>query len=269
MSSWGVLAVTSAATAILLALGSPRAELARLASGTVAVVRPRQHRLAPLVVAALAVLALVWLVLGRVAVTLAAVAVVALVTTALMVIEARRRRRILTRGSEVAEAAGVLAGQLRVGQVPAVALLTVAAEFEVLAPAAAAQRVGAPVVPALRETAAAPGGAGMGLIAAAWQLADRTGTPLAAALEQTGATLAEEEQVRATVESELAPARATGRLLAVLPLAGLVVGVVIGGDPIAFLLSTPIGNGCLLGGALLAAGGMLWSSHLAGSGATR
>lgn len=269
MNSWAVLAVTSAATAVLLALGSPRAELARLASGTVTVVRTRQHRPAPLVVAAIAALALVWLLLGRVAATLSAVAVVVLVTTVLMVVEARRRRRILTRGSEIAEAAGVLAGQLRVGQVPGAALLAVAAEFEVLAPAAAAQRVGAPIVPALREAAAEPGGSGLGLVAAAWQLADRTGTPLAAALEQTGATLAEEEQVRATVESELAPARATGRLLAVLPLAGIVVGVLIGGDPIAFLLSTPIGNGCLIGGALLAAAGMLWSSRLAGSGVAR
>ena len=51
--------------------------------------------------------------------------------------------------------------------------------------------------------------------------------------------------------------------LAVLPLCGVGLGYLLGGDPIAFLVSGPLGWACLIGGAVFAACGVLWIEWLA------
>ena len=51
--------------------------------------------------------------------------------------------------------------------------------------------------------------------------------------------------------------------MAVLPLCGIGLGYVLGGDPIDFLVSGPFGWACLVGGASLAAVGVLWIEALA------
>ena len=56
---------------------------------------------------------------------------------------------------------------------------------------------------------------------------------------------------------------ATGRLLAVLPLAGLGLGFAFGGDPLAFLLGTAVGRLALCAGVGLACAGIAWSERIA------
>ena len=86
---------------------------------------------------------------------------------------------------------------------------------------------------------------------------------MATTLELVADGMASEEAVRTVVASELAGPRATGKIMAVLPLAGLALGYALGGDPVAFLLGGFVGWGCLIGGALLAAAGVLWVEALA------
>lgn len=77
------------------------------------------------------------------------------------------------------------------------------------------------------------------------------------------ASLRADEAVSGVVRAELSAPRATGRLLAALPLAGLGLGYVVGGDPIGFLTGGWIGQICLVGGVGLGCAGLLWTDRLA------
>lgn len=173
------------------------------------------------------------------------------------------RRRVAAGQAEVVSACRLLGGLLRVGQVPAGALQLAAGESAVLAEAAAAQRAGGSVAEALRAASLRPGRVGLGELAVAWELAERTGASMTAAIDGVVERQEAAAAVADVVASELAAPRATGRLLAVLPLAGLGLGFVLGGDPVAFLLGSPIGSAGLVGGVVLACVGVLWTDWLA------
>jgi tight adherence protein B len=174
-----------------------------------------------------------------------------------------RRRRAAHSETEVVSACRLLVGLLRVGQVPGGALQLAAAESPVLAEAAAAHRAGGSVAEVLRAAAARPGRAGLAELAVAWELAERTGASMTLALEGVVNRQAAASAVAEVVTAELAAPRATGRLLAVLPLAGLLLGFTLGGDPLQFLLGSPVGWIVLTVGVGLACGGVLWTDWLA------
>jgi tight adherence protein B len=60
----------------------------------------------------------------------------------------------------------------------------------------------------------------------------------------------------------MAGPRATARILMLLPLFGIAMGMLMGVSPLAWLLGTPLGIGCLLGGLLLTALGYWWTSRI-------
>ena len=204
-----------------------------------------------------------WLVFGASGVVWAVMAVAVGETVLVVVRRQRQRAQILKGGREVARATRVLAGRVSVGEIPSVALEHVAGDVEVLALARRAQTVGGSVSDALIVTSQQPGMAGLVPLAHAWHLAATTGAPLAPAARSVAEGTARRARLEATLDSELAAARASGRIMRLLPLVGLLMGHVVGARPSVFLTTTWLGRACLLGSTLLACAGVLWSETLA------
>ncbi|GAB3245188.1 type II secretion system F family protein [Nocardioides dilutus] len=177
----------------------------------------------------------------------------------------RRRHEEWLVAERVREACEHLAAELAAGRPSGAALDQVALSWSPLAPVAEAHRVGADVPDALRQAASLPGAADLRLLAAAWQVAHRTGQGLASAVERVAGDLVATRRTRRVVEGELASARATARLVGGLPLLAWAMGSGAGGDPLGFLLGTPLGWGCLVLGVAFGVVGLWWIEAIARS----
>lgn len=175
-----------------------------------------------------------------------------------------RRRRTASTQAAVLEVCDLLAADLAAGRPPGAALAAASERWPPLTAAVEAARLGADVPYALRRLAGAERGAADLLwVAGAWQVAQDSGHGLAAALERTGRGLRARRRTRRLVDSELASARATARLVACLPLAVLLMGSGAGSDPWSFLLATGVGLVCLCLGVGLLVLGLWWIERLA------
>lgn len=175
----------------------------------------------------------------------------------------RGRRAAAVRATAVVGACQLLAGLLRVGHVPTSALAAAARDAPILAEAVAMQEIGGEVGPVLRRLGAAPGMAGLVELGVAWEVAERTGASLTATLDALADRLTATRAVANVVAAELSAPRATGRLLAVLPLAGLALGYSFGGDPLAFLTGSLPGQLSLVAGVALGCVGVFWTERIA------
>lgn len=193
----------------------------------------------------------------------AVVATIVSATVARVGGEHRRRALRRGRGRRVAEAARALAGRLSVGDVPSVALTSVAREQPVLAAALRAQAVSADVPAALMTASRVPGQESLGGLARAWRMAELTGAPLAGATTAVADAMRRRTRLEATLEAELAGPRASGRLMGLLPVAGLLMAHTVGAGPAAFLLGSWPGRICVLAAVGLSCGGVLWSESIA------
>ncbi len=99
-------------------------------------------------------------------------------------------------------------------------------------------------------------------VAAAWSLAEDVGAPLADVLDQLAVGLRSDADVDGEIEASLAAPRATARLLAALPVAGIAIGELIGAHPVQVLVGTHIGRVCAVAGVALGVLGQLWSRQL-------
>jgi tight adherence protein B len=178
---------------------------------------------------------------------------------------ARVRRSSVRTRAETTMALELLAAELRAGTLPAYALAAVAEDAPSVRPAAAAARHGGDVAAALATAGASPGAGVLVDLAGAWQVAERAGAPLADVLDRVAAGVREDAEVDRDVQAEAAPARATGRLMAVLPLLGLSLGAGMGADPVHVLTGTLGGALCLTAGVALACAGIAWVDRIVAS----
>lgn len=166
------------------------------------------------------------------------------------------------------EACAALSGELRAGRSPAAALGTAAdvavgPTGRVLRAAAAAAVVGSD--PSGRLSEPAGGTACPQLLrglAACWSVCASQGAGLAAAVERLEAAERDLQDRRRAVATELAGPRATARLLAILPVLGLLLATALGAAPLAFLLGTGLGRACLVLGVGLDVAGVVWTARL-------
>lgn len=183
------------------------------------------------------------------------------------------RRRLVARraaardsdaATELADALSRITDELRAGAHPATALAGRDGPLAraLLAPAAVAAHLGEPVPDALRRAATGPAGRDVERIAAAWELADRHGAPLAelltALLDDIRWRIAHGARVRA----QLAGPRATASVLTALPLAGIGLGQLMGIAPLAVLRTGLHGPALLVLGVLLTTAGAAWSDRI-------
>ena len=177
----------------------------------------------------------------------------------------RRQRRTAAAVAQrrVLETCDLLAAELGAGLPPGRALRRSADAWPHLRPVAEAFDLGGDVPGAWRHAGSAPGARDLRLLAAAWAVAHRTGHGLADAVAHCADALRAAAATRRVVESELASARATARLVAGLPVAAWVMGSGNGGDPLGFLTGHPLGLACLGGGLLLGLTGLWWIEAIA------
>ncbi|NMH75878.1 type II secretion system F family protein [Pseudonocardia xinjiangensis] len=194
---------------------------------------------------------------------------------ALVAFTVRRRRAshqvstiAATTSGQLADAVSRITEELRAGSHPAAALGGVRADGplarDILAPAAAAARLGDSVSAALRRGSAhrpeiAPD---VERIAVAWSLAERHGIPLAELLARAHHDIRWRVRFGATVRAQLAGPRATAHVLTALPLLGLGLGQLVGADPVAVLRGGVLGQVMLVTGVMLVTAGAAWSEHI-------
>lgn len=196
-------------------------------------------------------------------IALAAIATGAGLSAGVLVARRRADRVAVTVRRRVVEMCDGLHAELTAGQTPSAALARAAEEWSVLSAVSRSASSGGDVSQALRALASTPGAGGLRVVAAAWQVAHRTGHGLADALSRVAQELRDAEHTRRLVDGELASARATARMVAALPVVALLVGTGAGADPWTFLLTDPVGLACLAGGVALGVAGLAWIEALA------
>ena len=264
MTGSALLAAFLAAAAAAALVGSPETREARHRLGIrPATRRPPRPARRLLVLAGAFVAVAVGVVQGSLAVALALV--VGSFGLGLAALRGRTRARLAAgeRRAAVLDICDQMAAELRAGQPPGRALQHAAEAWSDLTPAASAFVLGGDVAAALRSAGQAPGADALLAVAAAWEVAQRSGAGLASVLDRTAEALRAEDATRREVTAALAPPRATARLLALLPVFGLLLGAGVGADPWGFLTGTPIGVACLAVGGGLGLAGLAWVERLA------
>ncbi|MEV2279280.1 type II secretion system F family protein [Nocardiopsis sp. NPDC049922] len=162
---------------------------------------------------------------------------------------ARRRRAVIV-------LCRVLATELRAGQPPDEALLVSVAE------------AGPPVegvvdAHSMRATAEGdPDLWALAYLAVCWEVSAETGAGLAEIVDALAAELTDHEERRAEIAARTAGPRTTALVLGGLPLVGVLMSVGLGGSPLEFLFTTPLGAACLVGGVTLDLLGTWWTSRM-------
>jgi len=136
----------------------------------------------------------------------------------------------------------------------------VAASFRAVA---ARARLGADVPAGLRSEARASAlSAQWDRLAVSWQLASEHGLAMTTLMRAAQRDIVERQRFSDRVESGMAGARATAVILATLPVLGVLLGQLIGAEPLSFLLSGRSGGWLLVTGVTLVCGGLLWSDRI-------
>ena len=259
-----MIAAVLFALSAALAVGAPPARrLRRLGPVVVARSLPGWFLGAVLVCAGLVV---VWLVLGPPVLGWVVAGGVLLGTSAWLARRTHSDRLRARSRVDTARTTKTLALLLQAGQIPTRALNDAASDCAALMPVARTGRLGGDVAAAFNELGAQPGAGGYRRVSAAWYVSERTGAPIALVLGRVAENLRRERHLAAVVSAELAAARASGRIMALLPFIAIGLGSMVGADPLGFLFGSWLGQVAFLSGTVLVAGGVLWTERIARSG---
>jgi tight adherence protein B len=230
----------------------------------------RSGRILPQPAVAVAVIAMSGAAVGvryGVGVGLAAAVIPAL---AWRLLRSRALRRKHTADDKALNAAlGLVCAELAAGSRTDHALLAaadVAGRFDAAfrAAAQAVEEASDPAAALVSSTA----GSELHPVAAALEVAVRTGAPIAAVLDRARSDVADRMAMARDLAAAVSGARASAALLAVLPALGIAMGMGLGAAPLQVLLRTSVGHGVLVAGTVLTAVGVLWMERLI-SGAER
>ncbi|MDD2818632.1 MAG: hypothetical protein PHN51_07545 [Candidatus Nanopelagicales bacterium] len=183
--------------------------------------------------------------------------------TAVLDVLRKRMRRSVQRQLDARAVIDSLAAfemELRSGQSPSSALVLAASAPPIWPAALSAVGMQGDVAQALVVDAQRH--PDLGQLAACWLVASNSGSGMSAAVERMIHGLRENEELRNTLQGELAGPRATAAVLRWLPLIGLLMGIAMGADPIGWLLGSPLGIVCLVLGVTLSILGSLWSRRM-------
>lgn len=177
---------------------------------------------------------------------------------------ARSRQRIDP--ETVRELLEAVADEVAAGAPPRAALVSAAhAHLSFVPRARAAARMGADIPEALQRDAAASGHPLLASAAACWLVGETSGAGLAASLRALAASSRDADRMAGELAAQLAGPRTTAKVLLALPLLGLLLGQLLGGSPIRWLLGSSLGWACLAGGVILCACGFSWADRIARS----
>ncbi|MDM7990197.1 hypothetical protein [Arthrobacter sp. zg-Y877] len=93
-------------------------------------------------------------------------------------------------------------------------------------------------------------------------MSERSGAPLSAVLARYAGQLDAARDASADRDAALAGPRATVRLLTWLPAGGMLLGYLLGGNPLHVLAATPLGWAAAVAGGGFWLAGRLWSARL-------
>lgn len=183
-----------------------------------------------------------------------------------------RKRRADVRRLRRAETTSLIAGletvigELGVGSHPAIACGTAASEGSgsvatAFRRASGRARLGGTAHDGL-NVPESPVSVELAMLAQAWRVADEHGLALAGLLAAARGDLLARSRFRDRTEASLAGARATGTVLASLPVVGVLLGQAMGASPLGVLLGGGLGGILLVVGASLACGGLLWTDAI-------
>jgi tight adherence protein B len=180
-----------------------------------------------------------------------------------MVAVSRRAEEAARRRRSVVDFCEALVGELSAGQPVLAALERSVWVWPEAAPVLATARLDGDLPGALRGLSASPGAESLAHLAAAWRLCAATGGGLASAAGLVLDSARADAAALRQVEGEVSAARATARLVAVLPVVVLSAGEGLGARPWAFLVGRPAGVVCLGSGLALLLAGLAWIERIA------
>ena len=154
----------------------------------------------------------------------------------------------------------VLAAELRAGRPPEDALGS--ALIEAGPEVARAVGGGFSTRSPLQAAEADPDLRSLSYVAVCWEVAADTGAGLAAVVDALAAELTAREEVRAEIAARTGGPKTTAIVLGALPVVGLLLSAGLGGSPLLFLFTTPLGLICLVLGMSLNFAGLWWISRL-------
>lgn len=177
---------------------------------------------------------------------------------------ARRRDRPDSAEQQFAHALRTLAAELRSGSTPVDALERAATSPVPWPWALSAARFGDSIEIGLLRDARENVRLGRYLrqLAACWLVGTTQGAGLAVTIERLALGVKSQLELEATLNSELAAPRATGRLLSLLPLVGIAMGYMLGADPLAWFVGSMGGAVTLILAVALTGVGALWSRRI-------